>query len=234
MNLGTLFIVSTPIGNLQDITLRAIETLKREEYIACEDTRVASKLLRHIGADHNKLLMSYFEHNEDKRIPNILNLLKNGKNVALISDSGTPGISDPGFRVVREAVKEGIRVEPIPGPSAVLSALVSSGLPTDKFLFLGFLPQKEGNRLKILNNLKKSLDLIESTVIIYESPYKIVTNLKNIMEVFGNIKITVAREMTKVYEEKEEGEIDYFIDKYEEKKPKGELTILFSIKAKIL
>ena len=127
-----------------------------------------------------------------------------------------------------------IRVDPIPGPSAVLSALVSSGLPTDKFLFLGFLPQKEGNRLKILNNLKKSLDLIESTVIIYESPYKMVTNLKNIMDVFGNIKITVARELTKVYEEKEEGKIDYFIDKYEKKKPKGELTILFSTKANIL
>ncbi len=230
MNFGTLYIVSTPIGNLQDITLRAIEVLKKEEYIACEDTRITSRLLKHIGATDSKFLISYYEQNEEVRIPNILNILKNGKNVALVSDAGTPAVSDPGFRIVREAVAEGISIEAIPGPSAILAALVSSGLPTDKFLFLGFLPQKEGNRLKLLENLKQNLKLIESTVVIYESPYKLLKSLKNVMEVFGNIEIAIARELTKVYEEKETATIEYFVKKYEKKTPKGEITILFSLK----
>ena len=228
---GTLFIVSTPIGNLQDITLRAIETLKETEYIACEDTRVASKLLKHIGASDSKFLISYYEQNEGKRIPNILNILRNGKNVALVSDSGTPAVSDPGFRIIREATTEGIRVEAIPGPSAVLASLVSSGLPTDKFLFLGFLPLKEGNRIKLLKNLKKSLGFIETTVVIYESPYKLLRSLKNVMDIFGNIEVVIARELTKIYEEKESGNISYFIDKYSKKNPKGEFVLLFSLKA---
>lgn len=228
--MGILFIVATPIGNLQDITLRAIDILKREEYIACEDTRMAAKLLRSIGVRGDKMLVSYFEHNEEKRIPNIINVLKNGKNVVLISDAGTPGISDPGFRLIREALREGIRVESIPGPSALTTALVASGLPTDKFMFLGFLPLKEGNRLKLLQNLKKSLDLIETTIIIYESPHKIVKNLKSIQDVFGDIDITVARELTKIYEDVREGKISKFIDKYIESKPKGELVVLFSTK----
>jgi len=228
---GTLFIVSTPIGNLQDITLRAIETLKETEYIACEDTRVASKLLKHIGASDSKFLISYYEQNEGKRIPNILNILRNGKNVALVSDSGTPAVSDPGFRIIREATTEGIRVEAIPGPSAVLASLVSSGLPTDKFLFLGFLPLKEGNRIKLLKNLKKSLGYIETTVVIYESPYKLLRSLKNVMDIFGNIEVVIARELTKIYEEKESGNISYFIDKYSKKNPKGEFVLLFSLKA---
>ena len=228
---GTLFIVSTPIGNLQDITLRAIETLKETEYIACEDTRVASKLLKHIGASDSKFLISYYEQNEGKRIPNILNILRNGKNVALVSDSGTPAVSDPGFRIIREATTEGIRVEAIPGPSAVLASLVSSGLPTDKFLFLGFLPLKEGNRIKLFKNLKKSLGFIETTVVIYESPYKLLRSLKNVMDIFGNIEVVIARELTKIYEEKESGNISYFIDKYSKKNPKGEFVLLFSLKA---
>ncbi len=231
MHAGTLYIVSTPIGNLQDITLRAVDILKKEEYIACEDTRVTSRLLKHIGASHNKFLISYYEQNEGKRIPNILNLLRNGKNVALVSDSGTPAVSDPGFRIIREAIKDGIKVETIPGPSAVLASLVSSGLPTDKFLFLGFLPLKEGNRIKLLKNLKKSLGFIEVTVVIYESPYKLLRSLKNIMDIFGDIEIVIARELTKVYEEKESGSISYFIDKYLGKNPKGEFVLLFSLKA---
>ncbi|HBB76111.1 MAG: Ribosomal RNA small subunit methyltransferase I [Candidatus Levybacteria bacterium GW2011_GWC1_40_19] len=228
--MGILFIVATPIGNLQDITLRAIEVLKREEYIACEDTRMAARLLRHIGIRGDKMLVSYFEHNEEKRIPNIINVLKNGKNVALISDAGTPGISDPGFRLIRAVLREGIRVEAIPGPSALTTALVASGLPTDKFLFLGFLPLKEGNRIRLLQNLKKGLKLIESTVIIYESPHKIVKNLKSIMDVFGDIEITVARELTKIYEEVRTENVSVFITKYSENKPKGELVVLFTIK----
>ena len=148
----------------------------------------------------------------------------------MISDAGTPGISDPGFRLIRAVLREGIRVEAIPGPSALTTALVASGLPTDKFLFLGFLPLKEGNRIRLLQNLKKGLKLIESTVIIYESPHKIVKNLKSIMDVFGDIEITVARELTKIYEEVRTENVSVFITKYSENKPKGELVVLFTIK----
>ncbi|MBI2032220.1 MAG: 16S rRNA (cytidine(1402)-2'-O)-methyltransferase [Candidatus Levybacteria bacterium] len=231
MHKGTLYIVATPIGNLQDITIRAIETLKSCEYIVCEDTRVAAKLFRSVGVKGDKMLISYFEHNEDRRIPNILNTLKNGKDVALISDSGTPGISDPGFRLVRECLKEEIRVVSIPGPSALISALVSSGLPTDKFIFLGFLPQKEVNRLKLLKNLKKSLSLVESTVIIYVSPHKVGKTFQSIEEVFGDIEVVIARELTKVFEEVKKDRISNFMSVYEKKNPKGELVVLFSLKS---
>lgn len=230
MHNGTLFIVATPIGNLQDITLRAITLLKETEYIACEDTRKAHVLLRSIGAEKNKFLISYFEGREDERIPNIINLLKNGKDVALISDAGTPGISDPGFRVVRSALKEGIAVRTVPGPSAGVSGLAISGLPTDKFVFLGFPPQKEGNRKKLFTNLEEALKIIEATVIIYESPHKILKTLKNLEEIFGDIEIVIERELTKIHEEVLRAKISEFREKYSRNKVKGELLILFSLK----
>lgn len=230
MSAGTLFIVATPIGNLQDITLRAIYQLKSSEYIVCEDTRVTAKLLREIDAGKNKYLISYFEGNEDKRIPNIINLLKNGKDIVLVSDSGTPTISDPGFRLVRAARYENIDVKTIPGPSAAIAGLSISGLPTDKFVFLGFPPLKEGHRKKIFQNLKKSLSFVESTVIIYESPHKILKTLMNLKEVFGDIDIVVERELTKIYEEVRRKKLSELITEYGKNKPKGEMIVLFSLK----
>src|SRR3989344_2548867 len=196
MHKGNLYIVATPIGNLQDITLRAIDTLKKVNYIACEDTRKTGILLKSLNIGHKLMLFSYYEQTERIRIPNILNLLLNGQDVALVSDSGTPLISDPGFPLVREALKQGIKTVSIPGPTAGISAIVSSGLPTDKYIFLGFLPKKEGNRLKLLTNLKSANEKLEATVIIYEAPHRIVKTLSSVKQIFGNIKVSLARELT--------------------------------------
>jgi 16S rRNA (cytidine1402-2'-O)-methyltransferase len=230
MNEGTLYLVATPIGNLGDITLRAIEILKNVDYIACEDTRKTGILLRELGIGRKSMLISYYEQTEEARIPNILNLLINGQDVALVSDSGTPLISDPGFRLVREAKSANIKVVSVPGPTAAISALASSGLPTDKFIFLGFLPKKEGNRTRLLEETKKSNVALEATVIIYEAPHRLTKTLKSIFSVYGNIKITVARELTKVHEEIYESDLEGVIKYYESKAPKGEFVILFSPK----
>jgi len=230
MHKGNLYIVATPIGNLQDITLRAIDTLKKVNYIACEDTRKTGILLKSLNIGHKLMLFSYYEQTERIRIPNIINLLLNGEDVALVSDSGTPLISDPGFLLVREAREKGIPVISIPGPSALVSALVSSGLPTDKFIFLGFLPLKEGNRLKLLINIKESNSKIEATVIIYESPHRLIKTLRSIESVFGDIAITIAKELTKIHESVFRTGISEAIKYYENMAPKGEFVILFSIK----
>ncbi len=230
METGKLFIVATPIGNLKDITLRAIETLSSVEYIACEDTRKTGVLLKAIGVERRAMLISYYEQTEDARIPNIINLLLNGKDVALVSDSGTPAISDPGFRLIRECLKNEIKVISIPGPSATISALVSSGLPTDKFIFLGFLPKKEGNRLKLLKNTKEGNEKIEATIIIYEAPHRILKVLESIKEVYGNIEIILARELTKIHEEVKSDIIENFIEKYKKQEPRGEFVVLWNTK----
>jgi 16S rRNA (cytidine1402-2'-O)-methyltransferase len=227
---GTLYIVATPIGNLSDITLRAIDLLKSVRYIACEDTRMTGRLLGHIEAHQNPMLISYYEETEERRIPNILNLLQNGESVALVSDSGTPLISDPGYKLVRECLKLGIRVESIPGPSAAISALVSSGLPTDKFIFLGFLPRKEGNKKKLLENIKTSNEKLEATVIIYEAPHRLAKSLQSLLDVLGDMEIVVARELTKVHEEVAKGTVSEFLSKYTGVHPKGEFVILFNPK----
>ncbi len=230
MHNGTLFIVATPIGNLQDITLRAISTLRSVDYIACEDTRKTGVLLKSLQVEHKPMLISYYEQNEQGRIPNILNLLKNEEDVALVSDSGTPLISDPGYPLVREALKEGINVVSIPGPSAVISALVSSGLPPDKFIFLGFLPKKEGNRVRLLMELRESNKNFEATVVIYEAPHRLVKSLTSIHFVLGNIQITLMRELTKIHEERISDSVENLIEKYQRQNPKGEFVILFSPK----
>lgn len=230
MNKGTLYIVATPIGNLQDITLRAISVLQNVDYIACEDTRKTGILLKSLRTQHRPMLISYYDQTEDARIPNILNLLTNGKDVALVSDSGTPTISDPGFRLVRACVKEGIGVTSIPGPSASLSALVSSGLPTDKFIFLGFLPKKEGNRIRLLQNLKESNEKLEATIIIYEAPHRLVKVLSSVHSVFGNIEIVIIRELTKIHEERRQGKVEDLILVFEKQIPRGEFVILFNPK----
>lgn len=230
MHNGILYIVATPIGNLQDITLRAIEILKSVEYIACEDTRKSGVLLKSIGVQARPMLISFYEQVEQLRTQNILNLLQNGRDVALISDSGTPTISDPGFRLVREALSQGIKVISIPGPSAAISALASSGLPTDKFLFVGFLPRKEGHKKTFLEKLKVSNSTLEATVIIYEAPHRLQKSLKSIETVFGNIEIVLMRELTKIHEERIAGKIQEVIGIYDKKQPKGEYVILFNPK----
>jgi len=232
MEKGNLYIVATPIGNLKDITLRAIEVLENVDYIACEDTRKTGILLKELGISRKSMLISYYEQTEEARIPNILNLLSNGQDVALVSDSGTPLVSDPGFRLVREAKKLGFNVISIPGATAGISALVSTGLPPDKFLFLGFLPKKEGNRIKLLNEIKNSNKNLEATVIIYEAPHRLIKTLKSIELVFGEmLSLSVARELTKVHEEVFAMKIGELIKRYENKSPKGEFVLLFNPKA---
>jgi 16S rRNA (cytidine1402-2'-O)-methyltransferase len=230
-NMGILYIVSTPIGNLQDITLRAIDVIKKTEYIACEDTRKTGFLIKALsekfGSFGDKFLFSVYEENEIKRIPEVLNLLQNGKDVVLISDAGTPLISDPGFKLVRECLDNGARVESIPGPSSVISALVVSGLPTDKFTFVGFLPKKPGHRLKLLENLKQSLGLVKSTTILFESPFRLVKTLGELQKVFGDREVVIARELTKVHEEVKRDKISELIKHYQKVAPKGEIVVLF-------
>lgn len=237
--MGMLFVVATPIGNLKDITLRAIEVLGSVDAVACEDTRKTGMLLKHIRSfsnsqtqDHPRLI-SYYEQNEPQRIPEIVTALKNGLNIALVSDAGTPTISDPGFKLVRECIKEGIKVESIPGPSAVISSLVSSGLPTDKFLFVGYPSKKEGKKVKFFEQLRLVLTLskdIEPTVILYESPHRLVQTLESLHVVFGSIEIVLAKELTKVYEKVEHVSIEKAIEQYKDRDPKGEYVVLFNLK----
>ncbi|HEY5600583.1 MAG TPA: 16S rRNA (cytidine(1402)-2'-O)-methyltransferase [Patescibacteria group bacterium] len=221
---GKLFIVSTPIGNLKDISLRAIETLTEVDLILSEDTRHTGMLLKHL--EIQKPQLSYFEYNEEKRIPEVIRKLKSGLNIALVSDAGTPLISDPGFKLVREVLKMGLKVESIPGASAILTALTSSGLPTDKFLFLGYLPKKGGKKEKLLKNLEENLKKIKSTVVIYEAPHRLVETLESIQKVFGVIEIVIASELTKIHEEVKKDKITGFLEKYSVAVPRGEYVIL--------
>lgn len=233
--MGTLYIVSTPIGNLQDISFRAIRILSEVEIIVCEDTRRTGNLLRSLsdlklgtGIEIRPRLISYYEQNEIQRIPQIIDLLKNGSQIALVSDSGTPTISDPGFKLVRECSKQNIKVETVPGSSSVISSLVVSGLPTDKFLFIGFLPKKQGHRKKLLENIQKSQDIIKSTVILFEAPHRLIGMLEELKEVFGDIEIVICRELTKIHEEIRREKISESLMHFEKTNPKGEFVILFN------
>lgn len=228
-----LYLVATPIGNLEDITQRALKTLFEVEVIFCEDTRKTLKLLQHFQKPDQKLprLISYYEENELKRIPEVIKRLKAGEEIALVTNSGTPTISDPGFKLVREARKEGIKVVSIPGPSSPIVALSSSGLPTDKFLFLGFTPHKSSARLKLFKSVGETLELLSSTVIFFESPFRLEKSLRDLKEVFGDMEIVVARELTKVYEEIEKRKISAFLERLSKQKPKGEYIILFNLKS---
>ncbi len=194
--LGTLFVVPTPIGNLEDITLRALRVLRETPTIACEDTRVTANLLRHFEVPQKRLI-SYFAGNEAARVGGIVALLQAGENVALVSDAGTPGISDPGTRLIAATIAAGIRVVPLPGASAVITALVASGLPTDAFVFEGFLPHKKGRQTML-----RRLAAEERTIVLYESPHRIVRTLRELVEHFGEgRRATLAREITKMHEE---------------------------------
>lgn len=220
---GTLYVVATPIGNLQDITYRAVTTLKEVSLIVCEDTRVTGRLLGKYEIS-NKLI-PVNEFNEEQVVYEVIKQLEK-VNVALVSDAGTPLISDPGFRVVREARKRGFRVEPIPGPSAVIAALSASGLATDKFFFLGFLSKSETKATVALETVKP----LQTTIVLYESPHRIVETLQIIQKVFGDIDITIARELTKIYEEIISNKASELIASYSTQQPKGEIVILFSTK----
>lgn len=219
--MGTLYLVATPIGNMEDITLRAKRILSEVDIIACEDTRKTGMLLARLNLP-KKPLLSYYEENEQKRIPEIVGLLKTAKNVALVSNAGTPTISDPGFKLVKECVNQGIKIVAIPGPSALLAALVSSGLPTDKFLFLGYPSKKISKREKIWRQVKNA----GVTVIIYESPYRLLKTLEEIKKNFGDINIVICRELTKIYEEIRREKIKDSISHFEKNKPQGEFTLL--------
>ena len=216
---GTLFIVSTPIGNLADITFRAVETLKTVSFIAAEDTRRTRKLLNHF--DIKTKLISYYEHNRFARIPQILQHLESGKDVAVVTDAGTPGVSDPAYKLIRSVIQVDVRVEPIPGPSAFLTALVASGLPTDRFLFVGFLPPKKGRRKKL-----SDLASYEATLIFYENPKRVVKTLSDIITILGDRPAVVGRELTKVHEEIIRGTISELLSYFSQESPRGECVIM--------
>ena len=217
---GRLYLVSTPIGNLEDITLRAIKILRRVDLIAAEDTRRARRLL--VRYRVQAPLTSFFEHNEQTKKDDLVTRLIEGHDIALISDAGTPGVSDPGFRLVKRAIEEGIEVIPIPGPSAHVAALVVSGLPTDSFHFFGFLPPKGNKRKKRLEEIKE----LRGTIILYESPYRLLRTLQDIQDCCGDRHVVVARELTKLYEEVSRGPITEVLAGLKGRKIRGEITLV--------
>jgi 16S rRNA (cytidine1402-2'-O)-methyltransferase len=218
----TLFVVATPIGNLEDITFRAVRILSEVDLIAAEDTRHTRILLSKYNI--NTPLTSYHKFNIKAKTPYIINTLKEGKSIALVSDSGMPGISDPGYELIRESVNQGIRVEPIPGASAAISALAVSGLPTDRFVFEGFLPKKPGKKKKLL----KSLQDESRTIIIYESPYRLLKTLESIRETMGERQIAVCRELTKKFEEIIRGKAGDVLEKLKDSRIRGEIVLIVS------
>jgi 16S rRNA (cytidine1402-2'-O)-methyltransferase len=217
---GLLYIVATPIGNLEDITLRAIRILKEVDLIAAEDTRHTKKLLN--AYQITTPLISLHEHNEREKSALIIAKIKVGKNVAYVSDAGTPCISDPGYQLVNFAQTENIRIIPIPGPSAVITALSAAGFPADNFVFCGFLPARENKRRLFLESLKDE----ERAIVFYESPSRFISTLKDISEIMGNREIVVARELTKIFEEIKRGEVFDFIQSDNQNKAKGEFTVI--------
>ena len=217
---GTLYLVATPIGNLEDITLRALRTLKECDVVAAEDTRRTGQLLKHFGL--SRPMLSYFQFNEAKRSEEILGRLERGEKIALVTDAGSPGISDPGERVVQAARTAGFRVESVPGPCALVAALTASGLPTDEFHFIGFLPHKSGQRRKQLEALKT----FAGTLILYESPYRIGKLLGELNEVFPDRQIVLARELTKKFEEFLRGTPAELIEVLNKRSLKGEFVVM--------
>lgn len=226
------FIVATPIGNLQDITLRAIEVLKQVDLIICEDTRVTGNLLHHLGI--SKQMVSVTDANEESKSYQILEMLSSGKDIALVSDAGTPLISDPGFKLVREAVKKGFRVTPIPGANAITTALSASSLPTDKFFFLGFLPDSIEKKKKVFAGIKESYPQLLSnklapTFVFFESPHKIVRALEAFEEVFGDAELVLSRELTKIHEEFLRNKVSELRKHFLANEPRGEFVALFHL-----
>ncbi len=218
--MAEIYIVSTPIGNRQDITLRALEIFTKLDYLLCEDTRKTKQLLDFYQIKPLPILVSFYEPVEEQKIPEVIVWLKAGKSVGLVTNAGTPLISDPGFKLVRECVKENIQVVPIPGASALLAALVVSGLPTDKFTFLGFLPKKAGKKEKLLKEAKY-------TVIAYESPYRIIKTLELLQKLMPEKQVVICRELTKKFEEVVRGRPEELLEKMRDRKIKGEIVLMF-------
>ncbi len=217
--MGKLYVVSTPIGNLEDITLRALRVLGEVDMIAAEDTRRTGFLLKHYGIKTR--MESYHDHNKERKSQRLLNRLSRGESVALVSDAGTPGISDPAYRLVSEAVRASIPIIPVPGATAAVAGLCSSGLPTDRFVFEGFLPPKKGR--------KKRLDMLAAetrTIILYESPHRLLRTLSDLLEILGNRSITVCRELTKSFEEILRGSISEIMNTLSLRKIKGEFVLI--------
>ena len=217
---GVLYVVSTPIGNLEDITLRALKVLKEVDLVAAEDTRRTGLLLKHYGIKNR--LESYHDFNKEKKAPALIEQLKSSRSVAVTSDAGTPGVSDPCYLLVKLALQEKIKVVPIPGASALLSALVVSGLPTDRFAFEGFLPAKSGKRRKRLEELRQE----KRTIIFYESPHRLLKTLQDIAEILGERRMVAARDLTKKFEEIKRGTPEEIKGYFEKGKVKGELVLV--------
>lgn len=226
--MGTLYLVSTPVGNLEDISYRAIKILNEVDFILSEDTRVTGKLLKHYEIETS--MKSYHDHNKEKVTENYIKELKNNKDFALVTDAGTPGIADPAFFIVREAIKRDIEVIAIPGATAFVPAIITSGLPSDRFIFENFLPPKASKRKRIFEEYKDE----KKTIIFYETPHRILKVLKELSEVLPNVPTVVCREITKMYEEKLRGTPESILEHYKERKPKGEMVVMFnnSIKEK--
>ena len=218
--MAKLYVIPTPIGNLDDITIRAIKTLEFVDIILCEDTRRSQKLLNHLGIKSN--MKSQQQFNEHKQVNNIVDKIKSGSNVGVISDAGTPGISDPGFLLIRSCLNSNIDIECLPGPTALIPALIISGLPMEKFVFEGFLPNKKGRKMKL-----QSLSQETRTMIFYESPHKLTKTLIDFQNIFGlERKISLSREITKIYEHTQRGKINEILEKLQYKKNKGEFVIV--------
>lgn len=217
--MGTLYIVGTPIGNLEDITLRALRILGQVGLIAAEDTRASRRLLRHY--DINTPLTSYWEHNKLTKLEYVMDALET-KDVALVSKAGMPGISDPGYELIKAAIERGIDVVPVPGPSAVSASLVISGLPTDSFLYLGFLPRKRGKRVRLLQSLAGET----RTIVAFEAPHRLLRTLKDIRETLGERFVAITRELTKLHEEVVRGSVSDVVDRFERNPPRGEVTLV--------
>jgi len=219
--MGTLYLVATPIGNLEDITLRALRTLREVGLIACEDTRRTGRLLAHYQI--KKPLISYYEHNKLTKLDYILDTLQT-KDVALVSEAGMPGISDPGYELVRAAISAGIAAVAIPGPSAPIAALAVSGLPTDSFVYLGFLPRRRKERRRFLQAIAKE----KRTLVAFEAPHRLVTSLEDIEELLGDREMSLARELTKLHEEVIRGSVSYMRAHFKEVRPRGEFTLVIA------
>ena len=217
---GILYICGTPIGNLEDVTLRALKILKEVSLIAAEDTRHTLKLLNHYRI--NTKITSYYEYNKFKKAPYLVEILKKGQDIALVSDAGMPGISDPGYVLIDLALKNNIKIIPVPGVSALITALVVSGLPTDKFVFEGFLPRKIKERKRYFKNIKNE----ERTIIFYETPHRLKKALKDMLEILGDRKVVIARELTKMYEEIIRGKLSQVLSEIDSKEIKGEITLI--------
>jgi 16S rRNA (cytidine1402-2'-O)-methyltransferase len=218
---GTLYVVATPIGNLEDITHRALRVLREVDIIACEDTRHTRKLLNHYGIKTK--VTSYHDHNERERTVELLQALASGANVAIVSDAGTPSISDPGFRLVSEAGAQGLPVVALPGPTALIAALVASGLPTDEFFFAGFLPARSGERRARLTKLRE----LPATLIFYEAPHRIAATLRDAHEILGERQAVIARELTKIHEEIARGRLSELAERFgSEERARGEIVLL--------